>query len=75
MADPLSIAASAVGIVRFAQELTKSILTIKRFCNDVKYAPDELEEMVGDIGRLNSMIEAIAQQPLLSVDTGPSAIP
>lgn len=65
MAEPFSIAASALGIIRFAQELTKSIQIMRRFCESVKNAPTELQELVEHIGRSSDLIEAIAKESLL----------
>ena len=62
MADPLSIAGGVVGIVAFAQQLIESTIKIKRFCQDVKDAPAELDYILKQAENIEDLLRQLKQQ-------------
>lgn len=49
MATAVGLTASVLGIAAFAQQLTSAIVTIKRFVDDVKDAPEELRDVLDQV--------------------------
>ncbi|KAK3701774.1 hypothetical protein LTR37_015294 [Vermiconidia calcicola] len=73
MADPVSVLASAVGIAAFAQQLAASILKIKRFCEDVKNVPVELQETLDQIANMSNIMAKLGRIEEEELDGGVDA--
>lgn len=68
MAEAVGVVASAIGIAAFGQQLASSIWTIKKFCEDVKDAPEELRDALDQIEDTSGIMTRLGQ----ILDTSPS---
>lgn len=64
MTTGLDIAAGAIGIVGVAQQLTNSIFSIKRFCRQVKNAPEELRDTLDQIENMGNTMARLEGEVL-----------
>jgi hypothetical protein len=59
--DGLSIAASAFAVVSLAIQLADSVIKISHVCKSYKHAPEQVDQIVGDLDLLRSIFGSIAQ--------------
>jgi hypothetical protein len=54
------VAAGIIGVVGAAQQLSQAIVNIRRFCKDVRNAPQELWDTLGEIERMHTWLEHLS---------------
>jgi hypothetical protein len=65
MAEVLGAVGSIVGVAAFAQQLAQSVYKIKRFCDNVRNAPSELQDTLEHIANMVALLENLGQEAAL----------
>lgn len=71
MAEVIGLFASGISISTLTAQITSSIIKIKGFCDQLKNAPEDIQDIVGQLEMIHSLLADIEddqrQNPLSSL--------